>query len=105
MAKKKADTAKVEQEKMRAAIALALISAPSPYIWWERTMSIDILVEEVRVFLGLQQSFAKRVLKALKQAIAEWLPAGWLTYDTNKKCISLKKDAEPMFVTMAESVC
>ncbi len=102
---KKADNAKAQDEKMRGAIALALISAPTPYAWWERTMSIDTLVEEVRNLLDLPKNLAKRILKVLKKAIAEWSPVGWLSYNEKKNCVSINKTAEPMLSNIAEAAC
>ena len=99
MSKKKL-LAEQQAHRIKGAIALALLSAPT-ILSWERTISVDVLVEEVRTFLEIPKTRVKSILTAFKKAIAHWLPAGWVTVDTKKNCVTLAKNAEPELAKIA----
>ena len=92
--------AEKQAHRIEGAIALAILSAPT-FFSWERTISVDVLAEEVRTFLEIPKARVKSILKAIKKAIAQWLPAGWVTVDTKKNCVTLAKNAEPELAKIA----
>lgn len=107
MSKKTSRTVEInEAEKLQleGAIALALISAPNPFLWHTRTISIDNIVEEVRNFLSWSKKQVKRIINAIKEALVSWLPAGWVIHNEEKKCIIVPKSAELFFERLAQNV-
>lgn len=92
---KKKSLAQENADRIQGALAIALVSAPSPYPW-ERTVAMSTLVEEVRAMLGIAEARTKSLLTAIKKIIAQWLPSGWITHDKNKDCVTLNKEAEPI---------
>lgn len=91
-----------KMQQMQSAVAFALITAPSPYTW-EKTVSIEVLAEEVRKFLNMKAAYIKRVITAIKKTIAQWLPSGWVTFNEQKGCITLLKSAEPEMENLAKN--
>jgi len=92
----------LQQQQVRAAIALAIISAPQPFPT-EKTVSIDSIIEEVRLFLGITKRELAKVARQVRQAIMEWVPFGWIIHDEKKKCLTLKKEAEKSVEEVATS--
>ncbi len=92
MSKKKL-LADQQMQQIQSAVAFALISAPSPYSW-EKTVSIEVLAEEVRKFLDIKMDYIGRIIMAIKKTIAQWLPSGWITVNEKKGCVTLVKSAE-----------
>jgi hypothetical protein len=99
MSKKKAPDGH-EELRLQGAVAIALLSAPSPYSW-EKTISVKVLAEEVCTYLGLRKSQLERILTAIKKTIASWLPAGWVELDSKKECVTLHKNAEQVMGDIA----
>ena len=62
--------AEKQAHRIEGAIALAILSAPTIFSW-ERTISVDVLAEEVRTFLEIPKARVKSILKAIKKAIAD----------------------------------
>jgi hypothetical protein len=89
------------KQRIQGATAFALVSAPTPFSW-EKTVSVDILVKEVRNFLGIAKRYTAQITRAIRQALADWTSFG-VIHDKEKDCVTLKKEAESRIEAVATS--